>query len=485
MTDATTALPDAEVGASEAGSLRAVRPTPEQVLLLAPDRGSVTAATSAADPASWSSAGHDHVGVWGTYLPASAEPYDVVIDLRGPAFRCSCPSRKLPCKHVLGLLLLHAHHRVAPANRLPFANRWLRQRDVHQAAPPNAHDDRTAIAPAEPDAPSTPATIDPSTGGAPLRPPHDPARDQRRLDRAERMRAGLVELDRWLADRLRGGLAAPELSDATTWERAAARLVDAQCGGLANRMRRVAARVGEHAGWHEDVLEELALLHVLARGAQRTSMLPEDLADAVHLATGLTVAKDDVLAGVPSTATWLVAGESRTREDRITVQRTWFCAPPAGAGTTWAMSLSFGTFGNDVASEFEVGHVVEADVHWYPGGIALRALVGRQHSVPRPASAPPQGATVLDAVAGAGVASAHEPWIERYPVLLSATPVPLGNGRWALADPTGSVPIVPGFWRTAELVCASGGEPITVMGEWSVDGVQPLTLWCDGAAVRL
>lgn len=464
-------------------ALTAVHPTPEQVLSLAPDRHAAGAAASAADPTSWSAAGHDETGVWGKYLSTTAEPYDVAVDLRGPAFRCNCPSRKLPCKHALGLLLLHAHRRVSPANRLPFADRWLRHRDAEALMPPDSDaGERTPID--SPD-PTEVVSDDPvASGTAPPR-AHDPAREQRRLHRAERMRAGLVDLDRWLADQMRRGLAAPELSDPATWDRAAARLVDAQCGGLANRMRRVAARVGEHSGWHEDVLEELALLHALACGAQRTSALPDDLADAVHLATGLTVAKDDVLAGVPSTAGWLVAGESRTREDRITVQRTWLCALDGGRPSTWAMVLSFGTFGNDVASEHPVGHVVDADVHWYPGGIALRALVGRQHSTPQPAASAPMGTSVLDGVAAAGTASAREPWIERFPMLVSATPVPTGTGRWALSDHTGSLPIVPGFWRTAEIVCASGGAPVTIMGEWSVDGVLPLTLWSDGAAVML
>ncbi|WP_420894866.1 SWIM zinc finger family protein, partial [Streptomyces noursei] len=31
--------------------------------------------------------------------------YGTVVDLDGPAFQCSCPSRKFPCKHTLGLLL--------------------------------------------------------------------------------------------------------------------------------------------------------------------------------------------------------------------------------------------------------------------------------------------------------------------------------------------------------------------------------------------
>ena len=35
-------------------------------------------------------------------------PYQVQVDITGPAYTCSCPSRKVPCKHALALLLLAA-----------------------------------------------------------------------------------------------------------------------------------------------------------------------------------------------------------------------------------------------------------------------------------------------------------------------------------------------------------------------------------------
>jgi SWIM zinc finger len=482
-----------------------VRPTPDQVLLLAPDRGAAAAATTSADPAAWSAAGCDDQAVWGHYIATSAEPYEVAVDLVGPAFRCTCPSRKIPCKHCLALLLLYAEQRVVPAKRLPFAQQWMQRRSNHPTTRPrdDAADD-TADPTLDPtgDGDET-AAAEPHVTGAGTAPSGrhaDPLRDQRRADRAERMRAGLIELDRWLADRVRTGLAAPELADTDTWNRLAARLVDAQCGGLANRVKRVASLVGQHARWHEDVLEEMALLHALARGALRTSMLPEDLGDGVHAATGLTTAKDDVLAGVPSTAWWQVVGQSRVREDRITVQRTWLLAdagrdagrdtgrdtgPDTWAPHTWAMVLAFGAFGNELVTEHEVGARVHADVHWYPGATPLRALIGRQYEPPVTTAHAPQAHTIEQAMAAAGWAIAAEPWLERHPVCVSAVPTPIGNGRWMLADATGAVPIVPGFWRLAEMVAISGGAPITVMGEASAEGLLPLTIWSYGQVIAL
>ena len=455
----------------------AVRPTHDQVLLLAPDRAAAAAAQPLAVPSAWSAAGCDDGAVWGAYIATSAEPYNVAVDLSddigGPAYRCSCPSRKIPCKHALALLLLYADGHVVPARRLPFAAAWLQRRatrgrdgtDTDPDADPDADTEAESLAPVPShDGDESGSAAEGALGGG-ARSPNppfdggDPQRQKRQFERAERMRAGLQELDRWLADRIRVGLAASELSDIETWDRLAARLVDAQCGALANRVRRVATRVGSHPHWHEDVLEEMALMHALAVGAQRTSSLPADLAEGVHIATGLTVAKDDVLAGVPSTATWIVAGESRTREDRITVQRTWLASAGA-APVTWAMVLAFGAFGNEVTTEHEVGTAIDGDLHWYPGGITLRAIVGRTTGSATPAPAGPAPTTIADAAAAYGWALAGEPWLERYPMCIAAVPAPIGNGRWVVADTTGALAVAAGFTRMAEVVAVSGGHPI-------------------------
>lgn len=469
-----------------------VRPTPEQVLALAPNSGAVSAALALATPSSWSAAGCDDGAVWGYYVAASAEPYMVAVDLSddiaGPAYRCNCPSRKIPCKHALGLLLLYANDSVVRAQRLPFAATWLQRRSQRESADPDPEAETPAVASHDGGA-STAADSGALGGGARAPRPElgavDSARLKRQLERAERMRAGLQELDRWLADRVRAGLAAPELADIATWERLAARLVDAQCGGLANRVKRVASKVGQHARWHEDVLEELAILHVLAVGAQRSSSLPVELSDGVHAATGLTASKEHVLEGVPSTTRWIVAGESRTREDRITVQRTWLCDAASTGPTTWAMVLGFGAFGVEVTSPYPIGSALDADVHWYPGGIALRAVVGREHSEPSLYAPGPTPASIADGLRACGWSIAAEPWLERYPLCIHAVPTPLGNGRWVVADATGSVPIVDGFWRMAELVCISAGAPVTIMGEWSTEGLLPLTVWADCQVIVL
>ena len=89
-----------------------VRWTADQVLALAPDAASRKAGSKLGAAGPWSEAGSSDEGaVWGLCKGSGSKPYQTVVDTRtptGPAYKCSCPSRKFPCKHALGLLLLWA-----------------------------------------------------------------------------------------------------------------------------------------------------------------------------------------------------------------------------------------------------------------------------------------------------------------------------------------------------------------------------------------
>ena len=471
--------------------LMSVRPTPEQVLLLAPDRAAAAAATTASDPGAWSAAGCDDDAVWGQYIATSAEPYDVAVDLGGPAFRCSCPSRKVPCKHCLGLLLMHAQQHVAPARRLPFAQQWMQRRDRH----PTAH-----LPGATPDVPDVQGAGDDEVAvegdAAGVRTgarsgANDQQREQRQLDRAERMRAGLTELDRWLADRVRTGLAAPALAEADTWDRLAARLVDAQCGGLANRVKRVATRIGQHARWHEDVLEEMAVLHALAQGALRTSTLPIEFADGVHAAIGPhgqqgrragrravhrpldRAGREPRPRGQDHRAAHLARRHRARRPMGASPPRGRCCSPSVPSATrsppntTWPPSSMPTCTGTRVRSRCA------------PSSVGCTTNPGASSAAPTPS-------TVADAVGAAGWAMARRA-VARAVSGGGAGRAAAGRQRTMDARRPRPVrcPIVPGFWRLAELVAISGGRPIVVMGELSADGILPLTVWADGGLVLL
>ncbi len=446
----------------------------EQVLALAPKPSSVAAAQPLAILARWAGTGCDSRAVWGRCVGGSAEPYECAVDHVEVAFRCTCPSRVVPCKHSLALLLLWARGQVAECEPPSFAATWIAK--------------RLAIAEASPRLEPSPSTPVESTGEAVVTapaaalPPPDPGKS--RDDRIARMAAGLAELDRWLDDRLRTGLSDPSLASYTTWDGLAARLVDAQVGGLANRVRRLAGLVGAHPDWHAQVLSELGLLHLLATSGRHLGTLPPGLADSVATTIGWQVRQADVLAGVPHTDTWVVMGRSDTREDRIEVRRIWLRGTgDRSGGGPWAMVLSFAAYRQSLDASLTVGTQMHADVFRYPGAVALRVLMGAIHGDPQ--SAPtPSGSSVAEACAEVGRALAAEPWLERHPLCVVAAPT-RAAGRWLLTDATGSLPLVEGATGVATLLACSAGRPVTVTAEWTAAGLVPLTVHLADRAVDI
>ncbi|PCG81538.1 hypothetical protein CIB93_34805 [Streptomyces sp. WZ.A104] len=453
------------------------RPTVEQVLALAPDDASRKAGAKLGTAGPWSGTGFDGAGaVWGLCKGSGSTPYRTIVDTTGPAYKCSCPSRKFPCKHALGLLLLRAaddgvFQRGEPAD---WAAPWIEGRRIRAAAKGRAAGD------------------DEAAPGAADSGPADPAARKRAERRAARITDGAQELEQRLADLLRGGLAAADRSGYALWEETAARMVDAQAPGLAARVRELGAIAGSGPGWPVRLLEECGLLHLLATAWLGRERLPDALAATVRTRVGLPSSAE----GPPVRDHWLVLAQYDTPDGRIVARRIWLYGQ--GSGRT-ALLLSFGAAGRPPAQALPVGATIDAELTPYPGGGRLRAELGQQFgtltpattlsntapAAPMPGTAPatpPPGITAAAAPAVYGEALRDDPWLDACPVTLrEVIPVPSKNG-WQLADSQAdsALPINPaalhrpGLWK---LVALSGGGPVTVFGEIGHRGFDPFAAW--------
>ena len=300
------------------------------------------AGEAVAVPACWSHLGAGERALWGRYHGTGAEPYEVALDHEHVVPRCTCPSRQQPCKHVIGLLVMWVRGQVPDAVEPADVASWVdreRRRRADAAAVNNTGESVVAAPPGERPM-DVPGDVRAGDRAAPEPSPEDD-RGGERDERIARLVGGLIELDRWLEDRLRTGLADPSISRFATWDSLASRLVDARAGALANRVRRLAGRVGTSPDWHEGVLADIGILHLLAQAGQRVPSLPSDLADGVAVACGWQVRKADVESSAPETDRWLVLGRSDVREDLVEVRRTWLQGLDTGRT---AMVLSFAAY---------------------------------------------------------------------------------------------------------------------------------------------
>lgn len=423
----------------------------DDVLRLAPDAASAKAARGLVVPAKWGRLGHDGEAAWGECKGSGSSPYLVQVDHSGPAFKCSCPSRKFPCKHGLALLLMLARHGdgfdQGPAPE--WVGEWLATRR-DRAERQERRCLEKAVAEADP--------------AAALR---------REAARARRMAEGAGELSRWLADRLRQGLAALP-GEQPQWDAMAARMVDAQLPGLALRLRRIAAAVGQGEGWAGQVLGEMGKLQLMCDGLGRIDTLAPGIRSDLRAALGPGTDREAVLASGERLADeWLVEGQYCEEEDRLTVRRVWLRGLASGRD---ALFVDYAHGGRNFDSAWITGWVYPAELAFFPGAGALRA-VAVDHPQPTALSGDPPGRGLGDSLQRIAVHVAANPWQAPLPIRVDDG-IPLAaEGGWRLVAEGRSLALAVDEADGWQLLAESGGSPLALSGEWDGRLMRPLTAW--------
>lgn len=432
----------------------------ERVLALAPDSGSASAGQGLGVARKWEGLGRSGRAVWGLCQGSGKNPYQVRVDLSEPAFKCGCPSRKFPCKHGLGLLVLLAKDAGAfeEAEEPGWVSEWLDQRSERSEKK---------------------AARSSGDGGGVV---DEAARAKRIAERGARVQDGVLGCRVWLEDVVRRGLAAVRGEGASGWDRMAARMVDAQAPGLASGLRRVPGLIASGTGWEVRTLDHLGRLHLLLRAGERLESLPEDLGVDVRTALGWNQSKDEVLLGAGVSDRWMVLGQVEEDEDRVRARRTWL----VGRGTgRRGLVVDFAAGRAAFEGALAAGMAFDGELVFYPGRLAQRALVkSRGGALEFDGDVGDAGdGTIEEGLRGYAEALGANPWVARWVMVLVGVRVAREGDDWFLVDGMGSglalsEPFAGGalLWR---LLSASGGRAATVLCEW--DGERALPLSAMGA----
>lgn len=438
---------------------RRVSLTEAQVIALAPDASSVDAAKRHARPAAWRNLGRDARTIWGEVMGRG--PYQVRADLADLGTKCSCPSRKLPCKHALGLLMVAAHHpaQVPEASAPDWVREWVARRDVRQARSA----DRAA------------GIIEPDLEG----------KKKRAATRERRVELGIEGLERWLEDVARTGLASlaadAAVDGGSACETQAARLTDAQATGLAGRVRRIGETIGRDADWPERAAHDLGRLALLARAWKQRDSLSPALGAELSQLVGFTVTEATVReSGLRASDAWVVVGQRIEEDERLKSARIWLWGSRSGRT---ALVLQFALPTASFAERFVGGSWFEGELCWYPAAVPRRAIVTVRHGVTEPLKGPWHGHPTVSALLDAHAARmAEQPWIDRTLALLEAV-VPVRDplsGALFVRDTDGlALPVE--LREPWTLLAIAGGRPLALAAEWDSERLHPLGAWVDGA----
>jgi len=441
--------------------------TTAQVLALAPDAASAKAGQGLGNPGKWVSLGRRERSVWGQCQGSGKDPYRTQADLTGPAFHCSCPSRKFPCKHGLGLLLILASNaaKLAESEPPPWVSEWIAKRDA--GAEKKAQKAQAESAPADPETEAKRAA----------------EKEKRAAKREDRVRAGLAELQTWLSDLARQGLAHAKQRPAQFFDGMAGRMVDAQAPGIARRLRGWPSVFASGDDWADRALEEAGALQWLMHGFAQCETLPEGLQASVRGAIGWTVAEQDLAAGEGVRDRWQVVGQRVEEEDKLRVQRTWLKGETTGRP---ALCLSFAAMNQALDVSLISGTTVDAELVFFPSASPLRALVRTRQGEPQALREAAAAADFSEALEQTAALLAGDPWLERSPWLVRGCLPFRTESGWCLRDEKGkSVPLSRRFAAAWPLFAVSGGLPVTVFGEWDGHALLPLSALAEGRFISL
>jgi uncharacterized Zn finger protein len=385
---------------------------------LAPDQASLSSASKLTKRSNWVRLETRDVLWWGECQGSGANPYRVVVDAGEHLTKCTCPSRKFPCKHALALMWISATKptEFTPSDQVPeWVNDWLGRRRKTGAA-----------------AASRPAQADKNIGEAGVAEAEakveDPAAAARR-EAAQRKRAwdtrvsieaGLDELDQWISDQLRLGLSSFVGASGERCRRIAARLVDAKAAALASRLDELPGALMALRGEErpEAALREIGKLVLIAR-AWRAA--PDDPELKRLVATSET--REQILAdpnALRVRGTWEVLGERiETRRDGLVRHATWLIG--LGADARFAVLMDFyPASGGKRSHAFTAGERFDAALAFYPARIPLRALVAERGNDTSAGAAWPvaPAATTADCLAAFAASQDLAPWSSETPILL-------------------------------------------------------------------
>ncbi|WP_444931635.1 SWIM zinc finger family protein [Microbulbifer sp. SSSA002] len=347
----------------------------EVVQELAPDQASLNAAKKLLKPAKWPLRGKAASVncIWGQCQGSGANPYYIMADTVDHGYKCTCPSRKFPCKHVLALLWQFADgpDDFAEGETPEWVVEWLGRR-------------RKTKTEAQTD---TKATTGKSLHGIPEEAPES-AEEREKKEAAKAKRAaqtrakthksiavGLSEFRQWAEDQLRTGMVGFLKELRSRCRYISSRLVDAKAAGLASRIDELPAKTLGLAPQKqaEVVFKELGQLILLCNAW----LTDEEDVDA-RRAIAVTENRDQILgnpASLRQTGIWQNIGEKvSTRRDGLVSHASWLLKLDSDTSVFALLLDHYPASAGRREVGIGVGACIEGELAFYPSRTPIRAF---------------------------------------------------------------------------------------------------------------
>ena len=424
--------------------------TRDQVLKMAPDEASAKAGQQLASNAKWITKSVHSKALWGDCQGSGKTPYTTIVDLGDIAFKCSCPSRKFPCKHGLGLMLLYTQQPdvFTRESEMPeHVSEWLGKRQGKEVT----REQKEA------------------------KPVDEAAQAKRAASREKKVDAGIEELRSWIKDVVRTGIMNVPQNSYQFSQNITARMIDAQAGGLASQLRQINNINFYKEGWQRALIKKLAGIYLLTDAYQHSDTLSQDMRTELRTLIGWTTSKEDVLQGSAVSDTWVVLSVTTTEDGNITTERIWLYGK---MNNRFALVLNFYA-GNQLPQHLLFpGLHIAADIVYFPGVASIRALIKESRTLPQTSIHIETIHSVVSVFHRITNLLAQNPFTEQVPFLLDEVHMIFQDGSWLMsgADKQGCAIANPeeACWR---MLAFTNGKPCSCFGVYENEQFHIHTLW--------
>jgi hypothetical protein len=417
--------------------------TEEQVLALAPDDSSRKAGKGLSSASKWVTKGANESALWGECQGSGSKPYQTQVDLQGMAFKCSCPSRKFPCKHGIGLMILYAQQPEAFTSNEPpaWVSEWLSKREEKEVKKKE-------------------------------KPVNEAAQTKRQLAREQSVEDGMAELLLWIKDIVRNGIIGIPEKDPSYFLNMSRRMIDAKAPGLASLVRSAGNLNFFRDGWQTEFTDLLVRMYLLIAGY--TNKQSPELLEDLRTAIGFTQSQEELREQKGVADTWLVLAKQTEEEDALTIERNWLY----GINTRqYALVLQFSAMNQPMMYNLLPGMFLQGELVYYPSAQPLRALIKSQNAITN--TTPVTGYNNWVEVAERETdINSKLPLSAARPFMVQQVRPVQHEGTWWLADSNNDlVKVKESFTGMYKLLAISGGLPLNLAVLGNENNYEPLGIW--------
>jgi SWIM zinc finger len=414
----------------------------DKIEVMAPDQASLDAAKKLLDGKKWPvcCVASDSSFIWGECQGSGSTPYRACVALNDLGYKCTCPSRKFPCKHCLALMWRYS------AKAAEFSSgevpEWVRDWSAKRRTGKT-----TGNVIGEPDVAKKIAINDAIDGVDKLEQKQDSERAAKTRERNQQQRealiqAGLEDFYVWLADVYDRGLLHFLQNCTANCSQAAKRLVDAKASGLASQLDEMAGVALQTLETERPryLQQKLSSLYLLAKAYQHQAGLHTEHQQEVRRLLGWTMSREQLLDSPEALRIsdhWLVlAVREYLQNDGLRRVETWLARSDENADRkSFAVLMDYHhVSAGNVAPPFRPGEWLEATIAFYPSPTPLRGII-IDHKLLANSRLHLSGQPLKQALAERLMQRSKNPWLPTWPLVVAYPVVVTDNaGQFWLTE---------------------------------------------------